>query len=516
MYKLCSLLLVLLIAFVLPLDAATWYVSPTGAGTMDASSWANAAPGDALQMTIDNAQAGDEVWVACGTYLPTTTNDRNISFHMRNGVGIYGSFQGTESTLEDRSFSCGPCSVLSGEIGAAGAADNSFTVVYNSDLDSTALIDGFEIRDGNDDRSPSSAGNGLGGGLYNHGFNPLGFCDPLIRNCVFTNNQASWGAGAFNNGYNGGSTEPTYINCIFHHNHSYIEAGGMDTYAVGGHGAPTVINSIFYENTAATNVGAMYAWGGNNGGNCTPTLINCVFANNSATNGYGGAFIADAQDESGGTSSGFCRVTLQNCILWGNEATGAAPQFYVRGANAEVVATHSDIDMTGQTGAHVLSGTGTGNLDTDPMFLNIMDADGPDDCWFTADDGLQLDSLSALIDAGDSTGAYATDIWGADRVQGMNADIGPYEYVPSPMTALELPEAHFQLYPNPTAGTVHLSGLRGMESQVEVLNGLGKVVLRSEGMTQLGRGHVRFSVEGWSPGLYLVRVGEFSRALLVR
>lgn len=512
-----SILLTLLLSFVLfnTSLAATWFVTPSGNGSMDGSSWNNAAPGTDFQAIIDNAMPNDEVWVACGTYLPTTTLDRNISFHQRNGVAIYGGFQGNEIALSERNINCGPCSILSGEIGNPGEADNSYTVMYNADLDSTAILDGFTIRDGNDDRSPTSAGNGLGGGLYNHGFNPLGFCHPTIRNCIFTNNRASWGAGAFNNAYNGGDTRPTYANCIFHHNHAYIEAGGMDTYAVGGNGAPTVINSIFYENTSATNVGAMYAWGGNAGGSCTPTLINCVFANNSAQNGYGGAFIADALDESGGTSSGFCRVTLHNCIVWQNSATGTSPQFYVRGSNAEVVATYSDISLTGQSGDHVLTGSSTGNIDVVPMFMDIMDGDGPDDCWFTEDDGLRLDSSSTCIDAGDSTMAYSSDLAGADRVVGGNVDMGAYEWMPSTMTAISQPELTFQLFPNPASERVHLAGLRGREEQVEVVNSLGQVVLRAIDMEQLGRGHLRFSLETLKSGLYIVRVGGMSKKLLV-
>ena len=303
---------------------------------MSGSSWNNAAAGTSLQSIIDGAQVGDQVWVTCGTY--TAGAARSDAFSMRTGVEIYGGFQGNEQALDDRLFSCGPCSILSAEIGAAGTTDNCYNVIYNAQLDSTAILDGFVIRDGYDDRSPTSDGNGLGGGIYNHGYGPSGHCDPVIRNCIFTNNSASWGAGAFNNGYNQGDSEPSYINCIFYQNHAFIEAGGMDSYGVGGNASPLVINTLFYENTSATNVGAMYAWGGNAGGNCHPVLINCAFVNNQATNGYGGAFIADNLDENGSASSGSCTVTLQNCIVWNNNSsTGTGHSFYVRGTGAQVL-----------------------------------------------------------------------------------------------------------------------------------------------------------------------------------
>ena len=145
--------------------AVTRYVTPTGAGTMDGTSWANAFPGTSLQVAINASSAGDEVWVAAGIYYTTTTTNRAISFNMRNGVTIYGSFNGTEAFVSERDLTNGLTSILSGEIGTAGINDNSYKVVYNEDLDATAIIDGFVIEGGNDDRSPTNSGNGLGGGM---------------------------------------------------------------------------------------------------------------------------------------------------------------------------------------------------------------------------------------------------------------------------------------------------------------------------------------------------------------
>lgn len=406
--------------------ATTRYVTSAGSGSLDGSSWTNAAPGESLQIMINASVASDQVWVACGTYLTTNSTNRSVSFSMKNGVEIYGGFNGTETTLSQRVFSCSPCSILSGEIGAVGNADNSYKVISNQLLENTSILDGFIIRDANDNRSPTNLGNGLGGGIYNHGYGATGYCHPTIRNCVIYNNYASWGAGAFNNGYNSGNTEPVYTNCVFYENHAYIEAGGMDSYGVGGNASPTITNTIFYGNTSETNAGAMYIWGGNVGGQSNPILTNCVFANNSATNGYGGGFVVSNLDENGTTSSGSSTITLKNCIMWNNTATGVAPQFYVRGSGAQVIATYSDIDLIGQTAPHILSGTLEGNLNTDPLFLNISNGAGADGCWLTLDDGLQLQGSSLLINAGNSTGAPLEDILQVPHFG--NPDIGAYEF----------------------------------------------------------------------------------------
>lgn len=492
-----------------PSLAAIFYVTQAGAGLKNGSSWANAATGTNLQSMIAAASEGDQVWVGCGTYFPTTGTDRGASFSMKNGVEIYGGFKGTESTLDQREFTCGFCSLLCGEIGLPGKADNSYTVVRNERLDDTAVLDGFLIRDGNDDRQPAAYGPGLGGGMYNHANNGS-FCHPVVRNCLFTANFAYWGGGAFNNGYNGGDTQPTYINCIFYENHAYREGGGMDSYGVGGNASPTLINCIFYGNTADTNVGGMYSWGGNEGGNANPIVINSLFVNNKALNGFCGGFVANNLDENGETSSGSSIVTLLNTLVWGNTSNGAGQQFYVEGVGAEVRATYSGIDLTGQVERHVLSGVTVGNITAYPQFANIADPVGPDGCWLTEDDGLRLPRRSPAVNAGNETDVYTTDILGNERVNGSAPDMGPYENFEL-LTAALTNGNELLVYPNPATDWLMIRGKGSKLGEVKVFNSLGQLMpVKTERGSQASA-QVILNLTTLPPGLYLVKTAMGTR-----
>jgi len=72
----------------------------------DGNTWATAYGN--LQTALTAATAGLEVWVAKGTYKPTTLSTRTIYFNIPNNVIVYGGFIGTESTLTERDFRMNP------------------------------------------------------------------------------------------------------------------------------------------------------------------------------------------------------------------------------------------------------------------------------------------------------------------------------------------------------------------------------------------------------------------------
>lgn len=422
------ILFILFFSFSFQAMAIIRYVSPAGAGAMNGTNWANALPGTSLQAAINASAPGDEVWVMNGTYFTTNTANRNIYFNMRNGVAIYGSFNGTETTLSQRNFSCGFTSVLSAEIGAPGIADNSYHVISNSSLNNTAILDGFTIRDananfdllGNDNRS-------LGGGMLNNAAN-TGTCSPTIRNCLFTANSALFGGGIFNHGQNSGNANPVITNCIFAQNIATGGGGGIDNFGYNGNASPIITNSIFYNNTATNRAGGMYCWGGGNG-NASPVILNCAFINNSSVDG--GGIVSDRSNFAPG-NSGTANPTIRNSIFWGNTASGTGPQFYIIGG-AGFAATYSVIDVSNQNPPHAITGPGTGNITVAPTFLDIANAIGPDNCWLTLDDGLQLQTGSAGIDAGDNAALPATDIRNYNRISNAVVDMSPYEHLSGPL-----------------------------------------------------------------------------------
>lgn len=204
------------------------FVKPTASGTGDGSSWTNASSD--LQAMMNASGNGDQVWVAKGTYKPTSGTDRTVSFVMKPGVKVYGSFAGNETILTQRTtavIAANP-SVLSGDLKGddvvtgkgetlviSNNGENSQNVVLNWDNGLTAdnsCLDGFVISGGN-------ALQGRGGGMLN--FNSA----PVLRNIIFKGNAASnAGGGLFINA----SSDATITNVVFEHNIAAQGGGMMD------------------------------------------------------------------------------------------------------------------------------------------------------------------------------------------------------------------------------------------------------------------------------------------------
>lgn len=130
--------------------------------------------------------------MAAGVYNPTADEkDREASFHLKNGVAIYGGFPAGGGDWEDRDWETYE-TILSGDINNTGdLVGNSYHVVTGSGTDETSVPDGFIITAGNSNGDFEDDNFDLevcfpqcGAGLYNIGGNPL------LSNLIFTENSA--------------------------------------------------------------------------------------------------------------------------------------------------------------------------------------------------------------------------------------------------------------------------------------------------------------------------------------
>lgn len=394
-----------------------WYVDDDGAPSNGCTSWADACP--ELQTALSLAQPADQIWVAVGIYKPDFdpmtgqhTGDQSATFQILSDVGMYGGFDGTEETLQQRAGLFNQ-TVLSGDLNGddgpdfANYGENSVNVVFNNAA-FLAVLNGFVIT------------SGTRGGMFN-----LGASLSLV-NCTFLQNQwlggNSGGGGLTNFNYGG---DLTLIDCSFIKNRATYSGGGFQN---NGGFSVLLLRCTFQGNTAN-------AGGGLGNVNGFTTLVHCRFLGNSAVWGGGGLggggfqvfgstfsgnHLEPTQTDHGGAaisgsgllvnstffgnvteSPGFgggivcgSLTTITNCIFWQNaDPDGMIESSQITG-NDSVVLSYSLVQ-----GLDTFA-DGTGNLNADPLFQNPV---GPDGIPGTLDDDLRLSLYSPCIDAGNSS-----------------------------------------------------------------------------------------------------------------
>ncbi len=234
------------------------FVSHSATGNNDGSSWSDAHTD--LTAAITEANDGDEIWVAAGTYYPSKVSDRSETFQLKSGVNIFGGFNGTEESRSNRNWETN-LTTLSGDIGVSAInTDNSFHVVTASD---NTILDGFTISNGYSIDAPQGSGAGIR--IYD--------ASPTIINCIISNNSASSGGG-ISSEYNSSST---FKNCTITNNTATQYGGASRSFS----------SSLYLTNCLIINNQA------NDGGGFSnlesgATLINCTISGNNATTTGGG------------------------------------------------------------------------------------------------------------------------------------------------------------------------------------------------------------------------------------
>ncbi|TKC63648.1 DUF1565 domain-containing protein [Pedobacter hiemivivus] len=395
-------------------------------GRNDGSSWEHGYTD--LKMAVTKALAGDQIWVAKGTYSPGLL--ATSWFTMKEGVKIYGGFAGTETTFNDRALPLIHTSnqtILDGSQGVA-----SRHVVFNNiALSNATLLDGFTIS-GGQGLAGSDSDNNRGAGIYNYAA-----VKAIFRNLRVINNKAERGAGIYNmgtavydkilfegneaNSVGGGffnlNANVTLTDVTFRGNTARLNSGGLSQSG----GVLNIDRGSFIANTAGQQAGGMYNTSG------TANLSNVIFSRNAVTTvgAYygGGMFSAAATNLNNVTFSdnkiafthattiggaGLYRsagvVTVNNSIFWGNTRGNNVPDQLT----AAQTVRNSIVQGGYATGTNILIGN--------PLFTN------------PAQDDLQLKGGSPAIDAGDNiSNTTSIDLAGNPRITNDIIDFGAYE-----------------------------------------------------------------------------------------
>lgn len=306
--KLLSALLFLIIA--LNSYSQTVYVKKDATGLNNGTSWQNAYTD--LSKAINSTTSG-QIWVAQGTYFPTTdlngqipTDAKLNTFKLKLNIAIYGGFIGVETNLNQRNWTNYP-TILSGNIGDSNLYTDNLIHVLSCEyvkLNSTTILDGLTIKGG-------YAESTNGGGIYVNQTTDGSF---KLKNCILEENYAQ--------GYGGAlyvlNSNPIIEDCIFKNNKA-LQGGGIYLYY-----SDAIISNCIIDNNIADNFpnyGSSSLVGGGIyiASYCSPQIFNNSITNNFAKD-KGGALINDSNYE----------VLFNNNILSGNKSGDGGALFLGR------------------------------------------------------------------------------------------------------------------------------------------------------------------------------------------
>lgn len=404
-------------------------------------------------LELENGIDSVQIWVAEGIYIPG--NERDDSFILTEKLEIYGGFNGTETTLEQRNVK-DHVTILSGN-------DNNRHIIQANGLTNPAILDGFTIQAGkasSDLDFDRENRKGAGAYLFNSNM--------IIRNCTFKENEAREAGGAIYanggmlslsncsfemnevngtaNNQQGGAIslqdcESIIIDCFFDGNSS-VDDGG----AIYMDGQESIINrSIFKDNTATS--GSDAKGGAIHASSCDLELINCLITGNkSVRNGAGilvnnsnlsltNCTVADNERNDGSDDGNGIRfegndATLQihNSIIWDNGST-FKDQIDIAQENTTVNLQHSLIQ--GLTSASPAVDLNENNVNGNPEFLT----EGIDQPYSIAGCSAARDAANvALYNSVADPAAEeneAVDVYGNPRLVN-SLDIGAVEFQASP------------------------------------------------------------------------------------
>ena len=344
----------------------------------------------------------------------TSGTARDRAFVMRPNVHIYGSFNGTETDINDRGDWKTNPTTLSGDIGTVGYDnDNCYHIIIaagSSTTSDNATLDGFVITGAYSvDLGAANASTinnksvprWSAAGIY---INGMSFSMSNLDICQ--NAAGGYGGGIYADGNNNGAVVKL-TNSTIRGNRASTQGGGM----YSNNTSWPMTNVLFSGNTAAT--GGAISFGSGSG--TTPTLINVTIAGNYASTNSG--------SNSGGIIGGGV-AALYNTIIWGN--TMGTSTNITNGIVGSATCHNCLIQ-----GTPTLSGLNNLTLERreDIIFNNLVKITNLADNNINGDYTLRF--ISPAIDAGDNSyvmGATSDLVGKGRRYNSGTVDMGAYEY----------------------------------------------------------------------------------------
>lgn len=430
----------------------------------DGASWGSAFA--TLQQALDKAKAGEQIWMAAGTYYPTGNGiERYRHFEMKNDVAIYGGFVGNEDldfSLDMRNYTTNK-TILSGDFDGSNA-NKAYHVFFHKDMSlDHAILDGVTITGG---YANGGGEQNNGGGMYN------GNSSPTLTNVTISGNMATKNGGGMYNytssltltnvtisenasSYEGGGlynifSSPTLTNVTISGNKANVAGGGMSNVK----SSPTLTSVTISGNTTTNWGGGMF-----NNDNSSPTLTNVKISGNKSSFGGGGMYNVGAssptltnvtiignrslyRDGGGMLNKDNSNPNIRNSIVWGNTSTSGRNVFNDSSnpnINHSLIEGSRGSDNTWDT---VFGVDGGGNIDKNPIFQEPAITNP------TTEGNYGLRSYSPAINTGDNSvfadeqnpdlSGIHTDPDGKQRIVGSQVDMGAYEYQGSATTIIEL------------------------------------------------------------------------------
>jgi len=288
----CGTILAVLFAVCPTWGATVVYVDSGATGAGDGTSWADAYT--SVQPALDAAAAGDQVWVAAGTYVENIT--------LKDAVALYGGLAGTEDpanfALADRDFTAHETILDGNQVGSV--------VTIPLDAIERTRIDGFTITNGIGTYRDRST---YGGGIYSYR------SSAVVENNRIIGNRADIGGGIYL--YSIAACEAMITANTITENVASSTGGGMFLSQV------TVAGNTIKDNVAEYDGGGVFAY--------QSTFVDNTIAGNTAGSGGGisantsiviGNRIANNIAESWGGGIAFTRYYDVTGTINDNQITG--------------------------------------------------------------------------------------------------------------------------------------------------------------------------------------------------